>query len=75
MHTRYGFKGTFEQYMDLFMKGELGCGSYWDHLKACKYYMVNNKKNAIVLNLSFLNFFTIEWMAQAEPPQHDVSVV
>ena len=29
----YGFSGTFEEYVDLFMKGDLVYGNYWDHLK------------------------------------------
>ncbi len=32
-HKAYGYEGDFEQYADLFLKGQLQCGDYWYHLK------------------------------------------
>ena len=29
----YGLEGSFDEYADLFLKGELGYGNYWNHLK------------------------------------------
>ncbi len=30
----YGYQGDFEQFVDLFLKGQVGSGDYWHHLKA-----------------------------------------
>ena len=31
--SSYGYAGTFDDYVDFFMKGRVGCGDFWYHLK------------------------------------------
>ncbi len=50
-HKAYGYEGDFEQYADLFLKGQLQCGDYWYHLKVGSFFHIVAKTNEFAKNM------------------------